>query len=46
MEDFIFWSVPALAVATLGLWLLCRPGTLSRWRLASASALTAAGFAC
>ena len=37
--------MPALAAATVGLWLVCRPGTLSRWRLASASALASAGLA-
>ena len=45
LEDFSLWSVPALAVATLGLWLLGRPGAPSRWKLATASALAAAGVA-
>lgn len=45
LEDFSLWSVPALAVATLGLWLLGRPGTASRWKLATASALASAGVA-
>jgi membrane-associated phospholipid phosphatase len=45
VEDFSLWSVPALAAATVGLWLLGRPGTLSRWRVASASALASAGIA-
>lgn len=44
-EDFSIWSVPALAVATLGLWLLGRPGTRSRWKLAAVSALASAGVA-
>lgn len=34
-----------LAVATVALWLLARPGRESRWKLASASALTAAAIA-
>lgn len=45
IEDFSLWSVPALAGATLGLWLLGRPGVVSRWRVASASALASAGLA-
>ncbi|MBY0396785.1 MAG: phosphatase PAP2 family protein, partial [Thermoleophilia bacterium] len=45
LEDFSLWSVPALAVATVGLWLLGRPGTLSRWKLAAVSALASAGVA-
>jgi undecaprenyl-diphosphatase len=45
VEDFSLWSVPALAAATVGLWLLGRPGTVSRWRVASASALASAGLA-
>lgn len=45
VEDFTLWSVPVLAAATIGLWLLGRPGTASRWRVASASALASAGVA-
>ncbi len=45
VEDFTLWSVPVLAAATLGLWLLGRPGTTSRWRIACASALASAGIA-
>lgn len=45
IEDFSLWSVPALAAATVGLWLLGRPGVVSRWRVASASALASAGIA-
>ena len=45
LEDFSLWSVPVLAVATLGLWLLGRPGTTSRWKLATTSALASAGVA-
>ncbi len=46
LEDFSRWSVPVLAVATLGLWLLGRPGTPpSRWKMATASALASAGVA-
>jgi membrane-associated phospholipid phosphatase len=37
--------VPLYAVATVGLWLLARPYGSSRWKLASASALVAAGVA-
>jgi undecaprenyl-diphosphatase len=39
------WSVPALAVATIGLWLLSRPGGDRLWKLASASALAASALA-
>ena len=45
VEDSSSWSVPLLAMATLGLWLLGRPGTPSRWKLATASALASAGVA-
>ena len=45
VEDFTIWSVPVLAAATMGLWLVGRPGTVSKWRLASASALASAGLA-
>jgi undecaprenyl-diphosphatase len=45
LEDFSLWSVPTLAVATLGLWLFARPGTLSPWKLATLSAFASAGFA-
>ena len=46
LEDFSLWSVPVLAVATLGLWLLGRPGAApSRWKMATASALASAGVA-
>ena len=45
LEDFSVWSVPVLAVATLGLWLLGRPGAPSRWKMATASALASAGVA-
>jgi undecaprenyl-diphosphatase len=45
IEDFSLWSVPALSAATIGLWLLGRPGVVSRWRVASASALASAGLA-
>jgi undecaprenyl-diphosphatase len=34
-----------LAIASVALWLLARPGRESRWKLASASALVAAGVA-
>ena len=46
LEDFSLWSVPVVAVATLGLWLLGRPGPApSRWKMATASALASAGVA-
>ena len=45
VEDFTLWSVPALAAATIGLWLVARPGTTSRWRVACAGALASAGLA-
>src|SRR5919201_462489 len=39
------WGVPVLAVATVALWLLARPGGDRRWKLASASALASAALA-
>ena len=46
LEDFSLWSVPVVAVATFGLWFLGRPGApISRWKLATASALASAGLA-
>lgn len=39
------WSIPLFAIATVALWLLARPGADRRWKLASASALTAAALA-
>jgi undecaprenyl-diphosphatase len=44
-SDFETAIVPVLAVATLGLWLLDRPGGRRRWKLASAYALASAGVA-
>ena len=44
IEDFTIWSVPVLAAATIGLWLVSRPGMVSKWRLAAASALASAGI--
>jgi undecaprenyl-diphosphatase len=44
-SDFETAIVPVLAVATLGLWLLDRPGAGRRWKLASAYALASAGVA-
>jgi undecaprenyl-diphosphatase len=35
----------AIALATVGLWLLARPGADRKWKLASASALAAGGLA-
>jgi undecaprenyl-diphosphatase len=39
------WSVPLIAVATVALWLLARPGGDRKWKLASASALASAALA-
>lgn len=39
------WAVPLFALATVALWLLARPGGTSKWKLASVSALGAAGAA-
>jgi undecaprenyl-diphosphatase len=39
------WGVPVIAVATVALWLLSRPGGDRRWKLASVSALGAAAIA-
>ena len=38
-------AVPLYALATICLWLVSRPPGISRWRLASVSAVTAAGIA-
>ena len=38
------WSVPLIATATVLLWFLARPGTASKWKLVSASALAAAAL--
>jgi undecaprenyl-diphosphatase len=42
---FATLAVPAYALATVALWFLSRPPGVSRWRLASVSALVAAGVA-
>jgi undecaprenyl-diphosphatase len=39
------WAVPVLAVATVALWLLARPGGARKWKLASVCALGSAGLA-
>jgi membrane-associated phospholipid phosphatase len=39
------WSVPALALATVALWLFARPGGERKWKLASACALASAALA-
>lgn len=39
------WAVPLVAVATVALWLLARPGGDRKWKLAAASGLAAAGLA-
>jgi undecaprenyl-diphosphatase len=44
-SDFETAAVPALAIATVGLWLFARPGGERRWKLAAASALAGAGLA-
>jgi membrane-associated phospholipid phosphatase len=38
------WAVPLIAIATVALWLLARPGGSRKWKLASASALASAGL--
>ena len=44
LNTFENWSVPVLAVATVALWLLARPGGQRKWKLASACALASAGI--
>jgi undecaprenyl-diphosphatase len=39
------WSVPLLAVTTVGLWLFARPGADRKWKLACTSALASAAVA-
>jgi undecaprenyl-diphosphatase len=39
------WAVPLLAIATVALWLVDRPGRDPKWKLASASALGSAALA-
>lgn len=39
------WSVPALALATVALWLFARPGGERKWKLACTCALFSAGLA-
>jgi membrane-associated phospholipid phosphatase len=39
------WAVPVIAVATVALWMLARPGSERKWKLASASALASAALA-
>jgi undecaprenyl-diphosphatase len=39
------WAVPAIALATVALWLLARPGAGRKWKLASVCALGSAGLA-
>ena len=38
------WAVPLMAIATVALWLLARPGGSRKWKLAAASALGSAGL--
>lgn len=38
-------SIPFMIVATVGLWLLARPGASRKWKLAAAGGLLAAGVA-
>lgn len=38
-------GVPAIAVATVALWLLARPGAGRKWKLAASTALASAGIA-
>lgn len=44
LNTFETWAVPVLAVATVALWLLARPGGQRKWKLASACALASAGL--
>jgi undecaprenyl-diphosphatase len=39
------WAVPVFALATVGLWLLDRPGAPRKWKLAAASAVASAALA-
>lgn len=39
------WSIPLLALATVCLWLLARPGATRKWKLACGSALASAAVA-
>jgi undecaprenyl-diphosphatase len=45
VADFTIWSPVLAAVAVGGLWLAGRPGTVSRWKFACASALASAALA-
>jgi membrane-associated phospholipid phosphatase len=38
------WAVPVMAIATVALWFLARPGSSRTWKLASAGALASAGL--
>src|SRR4051812_43699965 len=38
-------SIPVMVVAIVALWLLARPGTTSKWKLAAVSALASAAVA-
>lgn len=43
--DFVaVWAVPVFAAATVGLWLLDRPGPWYRWKIAALAGMTAAGL--
>lgn len=42
---FESWSVPLFALATAALWLLARPGSARKWKLACGSALASAAVA-
>ena len=46
LTTFAALAVPVYAAVTFGLWFLARPYGDRRWKLASASALAAAGVAC
>jgi membrane-associated phospholipid phosphatase len=39
------WAVPVVAVATVALWLVARPGSSRKWKLACGSALGSAALA-
>lgn len=40
----MFWAVPTFVFATMGLWVLDRPGSPYRWKTACLSGLSAAGL--
>ena len=45
VADFSMWSPLLMGIAVVGLWLVARPGTVSRWKGACASGLASAAVA-